>query len=114
DDAEPERRRRDTGDREHADDVIDPAVLLERRDRAQRDRDQNRDYGCEERDLKRDRQARSDLLGDRLARPHGDAEIEPGETPDEVEELDDHRLIEPVLGVAERDRTRIDAAAASA
>ena len=58
DDAEPERRRGDAADREHAHHEVDPGVLLQRRDRAERDGDQDGDHRRQHRDLQRDRQAR--------------------------------------------------------
>ena len=75
DHAEPERRHREPGDRDHADHVVDPGVLVERGERPQRNRDQHREHGRHDRDLERELQPRRDLLRHRLAGPHRHAEI---------------------------------------
>ena len=110
-DAEPERRRGDARDRHRAHDMIEPAVLVQCRDRAQRDGDQHRHQGRQQGDLQRHRNARDDLFADRLARPHRRAEIAPREARDEVEELQQQRAVEAELGVAVGDRRRVDRAA---
>src|SRR5262249_23826189 len=96
-DPEPERRRRDSRDSDRAHHVIDPAVLLQRRDSAERDRDEDGDYGRQYGDLERDRQARRNFFRHGLARPHRDPEVEAKEAPYEVQELDDQRAIESEL-----------------
>ena len=90
------------------------AVLLQRRDRAERDRDRDRDDGCQDRDLQRDRKAGGDLVGNRLARPHRRAEVEAAQTPDEIEELQEYRPVEPEFGMAGGDRALVEGAAAGA
>jgi hypothetical protein len=47
--------------------MVDPAVLLQRRDRPERDCDDDGNHGRHHGDLERNRQTRCDLLGDGLA-----------------------------------------------
>jgi hypothetical protein len=114
DDAEPEGRGREAGNREGADNQINPAILLQGRDRAERDRDRDRDNGRHERDLERDREAGRDLHDDRLPGPHRLAEIEPRQAPQEIEELHDPRPIDADFGVAGGERRLGEAGAAGA
>ena len=114
DDPEPERRGCDSRDGDRAHHMVDPAVLPQCRDGAERDRDQDGDHGRHHGDLQRDRQARRDLLGDRLARPHRDPEVEAKEAPGEVQELEHQWTIEPELGVTDREGARIDTRATGA
>ena len=114
DDPEPERRRCDSRDGDRTYHMIDPAVLLQGRDSAERDRDEDGDHGRHHGDLERDRQARCNLFGDGLARPHRDPEIEAKEAPYEIQKLENQRTIESKLGVTNRDGARIDASTAGA
>ena len=69
--------------------IVDPGVLLDRRDRAERDREQDGGERRHDRDLQRELEAQRDLLDDRPSGPHRLAEVEPDEAPDEVEKLHD-------------------------
>ena len=113
-DAEPERRGRKTGDRDHADHQIDRAVLLQGRDRPERDRNHIGDDDRHDRDFERNREARGDLVGDGFARPHRDAEIAPEKADDEIEELQVYRAVHPELGMAGLDCALVEGAAARA
>src|SRR6266851_1930054 len=112
--AEPERGCGKTGDRDRADHQIDRAVLLQRRDRAERDRDDVRDHHRQNADLEGDREARGNFVGDGLARPHRGAEIAAEKAPYEIDELEEDRAIEAELGMAGGNRSFIEAAATGA
>jgi hypothetical protein len=75
-DAEPERGCREPRDREHAHRIVDPGVLLDRCEDAERNREQRRERACHERELQRQREAQLDFLADRSAGPHRNAEVE--------------------------------------
>ena len=61
-DAEPEGRRGDARDRHHANEVVEPGILLQGGDRAERDGDQDGDHRRQDGDLERHRQADGDLV----------------------------------------------------
>ena len=96
-DAEPERRHREPGDREHPHRVVDPGVLLERRDHAERDREHGRHDRRHHGELEREREPQLDLLGDRRSGPHRDAEVEVRESPHPARELLPDGLVEAEL-----------------
>src|SRR6202008_386861 len=101
-------------DRNRADDEIDPAVLFQRRDRAERDRDDVGDDHRQDADLQRDREARGDLVGDGLARPHRGPEIAAQKAPNEIDELQEDRAVETELGMTDVNRAGVERAAAGA
>ena len=63
--------------------VVDPGVLLDRRDGAERNGDQDRRQRRHDGDLQRELEAQPDLLDDRPPGPHRLAEIERGQALDE-------------------------------
>src|SRR5262249_22786532 len=103
-----------TANGQRANDEVDPGILLKGRDGSTWDRDQDRDHGGEQRNLERYRQPGEDFGRNGFARPHRDTEVELEETPDEFEELHDHRLVGADFGVADIDGVRIEAATTGA
>src|SRR3546814_15763702 len=67
-DTEPEGRHGDTGNAEYTHDVVDPGVLLDRRDHAKRNGDQNGNDGRHDRKLQRELEADGDLVRDLATR----------------------------------------------
>src|SRR6266576_1107801 len=94
--------------------IVTAAVLLQGRDRAERDRDKIRDDDRQDADFERDREARGDLVQDRFSRPHRNAEIAAEKSPHEIDELQEHRAIEPELVMTGLDGALIKSTAAGA
>jgi hypothetical protein len=92
--AEPERRHGQSRDGDEPDHMVDPAVLVERRQRAQRNRDQHRQDRRHDGDLHGQLQPGGDFLRHRIAGPHGHAEVAGGHSADPFAELDDDRAVQ--------------------
>jgi hypothetical protein len=74
---------------------VQPRVLLDRRDHADRHPHQHRDEHGEQRELERGREAREELGGDRPAGDYGVAQVAPERVGKEDTVLDDAGLVEP-------------------
>jgi hypothetical protein len=88
--------------------VVELGVFPERGDGAERYGDQDGDHRRHDRDLERHRQAQEDLVRNRIARPHGVAEIERDVALEKAEELQDERIVEPELAVTQVHRRLVD------
>jgi hypothetical protein len=75
DHAEKEVRDRDAGEAKEGERVVQPRVLLQRRNHAQRDADHDREQQRDAHELQGGRQARADHLGHRFAALEGKAEV---------------------------------------
>ena len=94
---EPERRHRQPAQTHHAQQIIEPGVLLDRADHPERDPEQDRERQCQRRELRRDRDARHDLLERRPLRHVGIAEVAVQQPADPVEVLQVDRQVEAEL-----------------
>ena len=114
---QPERRRGDAGDGEHADDLVGPSIPIQGRDHAEDHCDDHADDEAEERQLQRDGQSFADAIGHRgVVRAVG-AEVALYEADDEVTVLHEDGIVQSVLlaillglgfsGVLAKDRIRL-------
>src|SRR3989338_3281042 len=78
---QPKRGNGQAGNGEYAHEVVDPGVLLERRQGSQRDREENGHGRGHQGQLEAQLQTDGDLMNDRLTGPHGVAEIEAHDPP---------------------------------
>ena len=93
---QPERRRGDAGDGEHADDLVGPLVAVHSGYHAEDGGEHDGDHQAEKRQLQSDRQCLGDLVADgRLVRTVG-AQVSLEQAHHEVPVLHDPRIVQPV------------------
>ena len=83
--------------------VVDPGVLLDRGDDAERQRQDYGNRGRHDRELQGELEAHLDLVDDRLAGPHRLAQVTGEVAADEAYELFVQRVVQPEVGPAEID-----------
>ena len=97
-DREPERGDRHAADSEEAQSVVEPRVVADGGQHAERDAEAGAEEERGERQLERRRQPLEDVPGDRAPGLDAGAEVSLDDLPQVDPELDDQRLVEPVLG----------------
>ena len=96
---EPECRHRQSAQAHHAQEIIEPGVLLDRADHPERNPEQDRERQRQRRELGGDRDARQDLVERRPLRHVGIAEVAVQQPADPDRVLHRNRLVEAELAL---------------